>query len=377
MRTARAVKFGETTGTISRRRALPAALGALLVLMCLPGCGPREKETADAVEIGAGMIRLKHKAAVAAVAFSADGKVLATGGPYPENSTIHLWDPKTGKRISGIKGNQNGIKSLAYSPAGGVLASAGGDATLRMWAGNRGGWPTFIHGYFPDAITNLSFSADGKLLAMGSSDTFHVWDVASGKELHRTSVDEWEVASVALRPDGKLLAVGIRIIRGPVRMGGTTEHRIILQELAQNGERVVLKGDKIGADSMAFSPDGKVLATGGHDNTIRLRNASSGKKIREIPCGKTRVYRDRPIEFSPDGKLLASTSGTDDDKVIYLWEVEAGQRRMVLKGHRSVVLSLAFSPDGKRLASGGADGVAIIWDLEHLPLPGDRIGVTP
>ena len=338
-----------------------------IMLVFLFGCNSRHRDRDGALQDSGELIaRLKHKVKVRAVAFSPDGKLLATGGP--EDTSIHLWCGRTGKAIRKLDGDPCSIWSLAFSPDGRTLAS-GGSRSLRLWD-----MATFKeiarHAYPGDPVTGLSFSGDGKRLAVPDGFDVHIWERPWHKQAPRQKYNyPGSVEAAVFSPQGRRLAVGVRTERHFRHSEGS----FLIQDLS-TGKRLPLKNKNTKARSAAFSPDGRVLATIDDDNAVKLWNAETGKKLKEIPdgpgCG---YYINGPVAFSPDGTLLAGVTSTDSARSISLWEVATGKKLRVLKGHKpwpqhlyGAILSIAFSPDGKTLASGGEDKFVIMWNLENL-----------
>ena len=252
--------------------------------------------------------------------------------------------------LSFLPGHSNIVYSVAFSPDGKILASASQDGTiiLRDVATRQPiGQPLTGHTSW---VTSVAFSPDGKTLASASDDkTIRLWDAAThqpiGQPLQGHGSAVW---SVAFSPDGKTLASGSN--DNTIRLWDTATHQPIGQPLAGHTNWV---------RSVAFSPDGKTLASGSWDSTIRLWNVATQQPIGEPLTGHADWVRG--VAFSPDGKTLASASA---DKTVILWDVATRQPiGQPLAGHTSVVYSLAFSPDGKTLASASADKTVILWDV--------------
>jgi dipeptidyl aminopeptidase/acylaminoacyl peptidase len=192
-----------------------------------------------------------------------------------------------------------------------------------------------------------------------------VWDAGTGQELSTLQGHTGWVSSVAFSPDGQRLASG----------GAST---VKVWDAGSGREILSLKGHTGGVETVAFSPDGRRIASGGHDTTVKVWDADSGQEILSLK-GHTRLVQS--VAFSPDGRHLASGGA---DNTVRLWDAGIGQEVFTLQGHTSGhsdgVLSVAFSPDGRRIASGGADNTVRVWDAgsgeEVLTLQGHKDRVT-
>ncbi|XVQ15516.1 WD40 repeat domain-containing serine/threonine protein kinase [Spirillospora sp. CA-255316] len=284
-----------------------------------------------------------HSGPVGAVAFSPDGKTLATAS---RDKTVRFWDVVARTSLNQpLTGHSDAVEAVAFSPDGRTLATGGADETMRLWdAVSRAplGKPFTDH---IDPVRAVAFSPDGKTLATGDGNgTVWLWNLRTREHTDVPLVHSNGVSAVAFSPDGKTLAsssTGVDLwdvaIRRPVYRP--------------------LKGDTNAVGALAFSPDGKTLATASHW-AVQLWNTRTRKPIGD-PLARTGSVG--ALALSPDGKLMATASS---DKTVRLWDVAA--RRPLsrpLPGHTNTVTALAFSPDGKTFASASDDHTARLWDV--------------
>ena len=296
--------------------------------------------------------RLTHKEGVNSVAFSPDGKTLASGS---NDKTIKLWDVETGQELTTLNGPDCEVSSVAFSPDGKTLAAGYSWNSIVLWNVVTGRQRVRFDD-FRGLWWSLAFSPDGKTLAEGSgapatepkgADLWvRLWNTETGKlqatfEGHRDSVQ-----SVAFSPDGKTL------------VSSCMDRTIKLWDVESDRLRATLKGHKGCVSSVAFSPDGKTLASASDDNTIKLWDMETATLTATFGGHSGGVFW---VAYSPNGKTLASTGGWD--KTIKLWDAATGRELATLKGHTATVTPVAFSPDGKTLASGSDDKTIKLWDV--------------
>ncbi len=284
-----------------------------------------------------------HKGQDRCVAVAPDGKAVVTAN---ETGTLTLWD-EAGKELRRIAANPDQW-AVAFSPNGKLLASGGADCRVRVWDPATGKEVRQFAGHDSKA-TAVACSPDGKRIASGSLDqTVRLWDRATGKELRRLVGHEGGVLAVAFAPDGKRVA-----------SGGLD--KVVRLWDAQTGKEVAKLAGHAGAvSSLAFTPDGKTLATGGGDRTVRLWDLAAGKEVYNWTGQKGEEGPVESVAFSPDGKLLASAG---HDQRVHLWDVASKKEVHQLASHKRVVLRVAFARDGKSLGSAGGDGKVVLWEV--------------
>ncbi len=260
-----------------------------------------------------------------------------------------------------LRGHMGPVRCLAYSPDGRMLASGSDDQTIKLWHLDRGRERHTLTGP-QDWVCTVAFAPDGKTLAAGDCNAYlHFWRFRSDGRLLRAGNGKfiagprwytW-LCSMAFAPDGLSLVVGAGygvLARHWMR---DLENPRILHE----NERSVSSPGFSPIYSVVFSPNGRLLATGGQDHTVRLWDATWGRPLFVFGEHEDCV---RCVTFSPDGLALASSG---DDGVIRLWNVAQGKEKTVFIGHMASVRQIVFSSDGRTLISASEDETVRVWDV--------------
>jgi WD40 repeat protein/serine/threonine protein kinase len=344
---------------------------------------------------------ITHDELVFCLAFSPDGKRLAAGGDVDRTRTrtdtfgeLRVWDVETGKMVTMIGEHAGPVWSVAFSPDGKRLASGAGYADAEMkpddgrevkvfdttsWAEVR----TIACPTYP--VRCVSFSPDSKQIVSVQNDGARVWDAATGEKAIDLEGYNFALSVAAFSPDGKRLASGFLqyvLVRhastGKVlishqdagggfnvafspdgtKLGAGTWGAPTIRD-TRTGERLPLKdGHLTTGPAIAFSADGRFLATGSNENTVKVHETATGKNLLTLAGHTAAVIT---VAFSPDGRKLASGGG---DRKVKVWELPSGKELHSFSEHLTSVRRLVFSPDSRRLASVGGWHAVRLWDLD-------------
>ena len=381
-----------------------------------------DAETGDCLQVLTG-----HEGGVCAIAFHPCLPLLATGG---EDQTVRLWQLNSGDCFAVLEGHQQRIRTLAFSPDGALLASSGDDGNVRIWDGSTGVliqsfasdrrlWSVAFHPIesspenpssyclatagddqlirlwqpltgeclstfqgHTSKVWSVAFSPDGRILASGSDDqTIKLWDIETGRCIKTLQGYKNLIWSVAFSPTGSQIASASE--DGIVRLWQMPQAQILSQATAvqpiasQSIACQEFLGHEGRAWSVAFSPVGQLMASGGDDQTIRLWNVATGRCLKIL---RERSGQVRRVLFSPQGNLLATNS---NDNTVKLWDIsqlypeplsedQLSEKRSLsptvsrlhtLQGHSRRVYGIAFSPDGQHLITGSEDQTVRLWDI--------------
>ena len=280
-----------------------------------------------------------HDHGVWSVAFSPDGKILASGGG---DTNIRLWDVATGKETAVLKGHKGRPQFLSWSKDGHRLASASnelGGGGAKLWDVDQQkelqGWDEKISGF-----DSVAMDPAGKYVTAGNSFGAIVWDSATGAEIRRLP---GHAECLALSPDGKVLAMGYEDQVSLVN----TETWTTLRSLTKAPDPI---------QRIAYGSDGKTIISGARGGTIATWDPTTGKMVTSIKVQSNSIGA---IDFGPTAKVVAVNNGLSID----LWDLQRGKKLQSLSGHKDVIICIAFSPAGQWMASGGADTALKLWKL--------------
>jgi WD40 repeat protein/tRNA A-37 threonylcarbamoyl transferase component Bud32 len=284
-----------------------------------------------------------HSSWVMAVAVSADGQLIASGGL---DNTVTLWNLRTGELLRILTGHTKAVNCLTFTPDSQAIVSGSDDDSIRIWQVSTGKLLRVLTGHSRD-VNSVTVHAGSNLLASGSEDrTIRIWNLATGELVRGLAGIAGMIRSVAISPSGYLLA------------SGGLDHQIKLWSL-QTGEqtRTFVKGHFNSVNSVVFHPNGRRLFSGSKDKTIKVWDLAKGEAMRTLTGHTDSV---NAIALSADGKRLVSGSS---DKTVRLWNSETGALTNTFSDHVNAVNAIAISPDGRVAVSGSSDHAVKVWQL--------------
>ena len=307
--------------------------------------------------------RIEHDGALRAIAYSPDGRIMATAG---DDKIVRIWDASSGEQVHAFSGHTQLVSDVEFAPHDAVLATASADKTVRLWNYETGELAATLEGHQHE-VGGLAFSRDGMLLASAcgvlrlnkanplsrfvtgeTRGEVRIWAMSTLESSLEFEAHQTSVLDVCFSPDGQTLATA------------SADATVKLWDVKGSSatERDVLRYDSP-VLAVSYSPNGRYVATGEWDGQTRLweigSNASAGALARH----------DAPVmcvRFSPDGERLATSSY---DQIVRIWNVLDRTEDRRYRGHKDAVLCLAFTPDGEKVASASIDGEMKVWTLTN------------
>jgi WD40 repeat protein/DNA-binding SARP family transcriptional activator len=284
-----------------------------------------------------------HKATTIRAAFSPDGSRLATAS---EDGTAKLWDVATGEPLVTLEGHSGGVYGVEFSRDGSRIVTASLDASVRIWDSASGAHlRTFVG---PADHLAVEYSPDGRHIVTGGADAIaRIWDADTGREVLTVAGHKGGVTNVAYTPEGShLLTTGVD---GTTRLwdvgvgGGGDWLRV------PSAERIFV--------GVTFSPDGATFAAPAEPSGVTIWDTYTGEEVITLTGHEPKLTT---VAFSPDGRKIAAGSDLTDSPPV--WDVETGELLFTLNGHEDTVRAVTFSPDGSRIVTGSWDGTARLWN---------------
>ncbi|KAG8939641.1 hypothetical protein FRC03_006148 [Tulasnella sp. 419] len=331
-----------------------------------------------------------HSSWVWAVAFSPNGRLLVSGSA---DKSVRIWNSTTGILIHTLERHSHSVRAVCFSPLGHMIASGSDDRSVILWDSGTGSFIRMLSGHSDDVLS-IIFSPDGAQIVSSSEySSIIIWDTETGAVISRLQGSESgsTVYSLAFSRDGTQLAstckqdvilwnyesrtISRKLERstGDVRcvafspggrfvVAGCESGQVVTWDITTDSQIGTFSGHTEEVVSVAVSPDGSRVITGSYGDTAAVWDMSSGWQSdggNDTPNQKSHKDAVRPVALAPDGIMPASQAGAEDNNV-------AGRHSLIhiLKGHGESVTTVAFSPDGRTLASGSIDKSIIVWDTE-------------
>lgn len=284
-----------------------------------------------------------HADFIDSVCYSPDGKYIASGS---DDKTVKIWEVETGRELRTLRGHSYDVNSVCYSPDGKYTASSSWDS-IKLWEVATGECIKTLSGNNDNY--SLCYSPDGKYIASSSRDSIKLWEVTTGECIKTFEGHTGFIESICYSPNGKYI------------VSGSEDKTIKLWEAATGECIKTLSGHTSPVYAVAYSLDGKTVASGSFDHIIKIWKVATGECVKTLKAKMVVTS----LSYSPDGAYLASSFW---DNEIKLWDIATEECIKTFGGHTNSIYSVCYSPNGKYLATGSADGVKL-WNVttgEHV-----------
>jgi len=283
-----------------------------------------------------------HSDLVSSLCFSSDGNLILSGS---YDKTLKLWDRKNGALLRTFEGHSNSVTSVCFSTDGNLILSGSNDKCLKLWDKKTGSMVKIFEGH-SDSVTSVCFFLDGNLILSGSSDkTIKLWDWKKGILLKTFEGHSDSVNSVCCSIDGNLILSGSS--DKTIKLWDRTKTESLLKTFEEHSDSV---------NSVRFSLNGNLILSGSSDKTVKLLERKTGTLLQKFEGHSNSI---NSVCFSLDGNLILTGSW---DKTVKLWDPKTGYLVKTLAGHSNSANSVCFSPEGNLILSGSCDNTIKIWD---------------
>jgi WD40 repeat protein/serine/threonine protein kinase/tetratricopeptide (TPR) repeat protein len=263
----------------------------------------------------------------------------------------HYWDRLCHLELSTLKGHTRWVRAAAWSPDGTRILSCSTDSTAKVWDASSGRelltltWEGANSSGPQGQTSTVGWSSDGKQI-VGGARGLKIWDATTGREVLTSKGSTQWIGSVAWSPDGRHIA------------SGNGDKTIRIWDAKTGEELRTLKGHAQWVNNVAWSPDSQRIVSGSGDKTLKIWDTVAGRELLTL---KGHSQWINGVSWSHDGKRIASASG---DRTVKIWDAATGHDLLTLRGHTRWVRGVAWSPDNQRVVSGGGDETVRIWDAE-------------